>query len=372
MSPRSLVLPLLFCLHLSAFAQPTYTLVFGPDNSSPAAIDNGGRIAGEASGRAFLWDRNTIRALGTLGGPGSTASGLSGTGLVTGAADRPDGSRAAFLYAGGALRDIGQLGSASAGAGVNARGQVAGTWVDAAGENHAFLYSDGLMRDIGNLGADSARATGINAAGDVVGSSFIAGFAAVHAFLYQGGTMRDLGTLGGPASSAAAINDAGQIAGTSFIDADTQHAFLYTDGLLQDIGSLGGAFTQARALNEAGQVVGYSTYADTEPGTGFSSAFLFRDGLMFDLNQLTERPGLWTILDAYGINDAGQIAAHACTDFGDCRAVRLDPLHAVPEPRPAALWCTGVAALGLASVLRRRRARGGRPTRIRSPHTPIR
>jgi probable HAF family extracellular repeat protein len=328
---RWLLLPLLFCLHVCAFAQAAYTVLFGPENSSPAAIDNAGRIAGQLGGRAIIWNGSTVRDLGTLGGPGSTARALSRNGLATGAADRADGSSVTFLYAGGALRDIGQLGVSSEGAGVNARGQVAGTWVDAAGENHAFRYSQGVARDIGNLGANSARATGINAAGDVVGSSFIAGFAAVHAFLYRDGCMRDLGTLGGPASAAAAINDAGQIAGTSFIDDDVQHAFLYSGGVMRDIGSLGGAFTEARALNSSGQVVGYSTYPASEPGSDFSHAFVFRNGAMRDLNLITERLGVWTLLDAVGINDAGQIAASACTEFGDCRAVRLDPLRQCPS-----------------------------------------
>lgn len=351
---RWLLLPLLFCLHACALAQAAYTLVFGPENSAPSAIDNAGRIAGQLAGRAFVWDGNTILDIGTLGGAGSTALALSNNGLVTGAADRVDGSSAAFLYRGGTLLDIGQLGTSSQGMGVNASGQVAGTWVDAAGESHAFLYSGGLARDIGNLGADSARATGINAGGDVVGSSFIADFAAVHAFLYRDGVMGDLGTLGGPSSAAAAINDAGQIAGTSFVDDDVQHAFLYSDGVLQDIGSFGGAFTEARALNGFGQVVGFSTYADDVPGTDFSSAFVFRDGFMLDLNLVTERPGIWTVLDAVGINDAGQIAAYACTEFGDCRAVRLDPLPAIPEPQPAAMLLAGVAGLGLARMLRAR------------------
>ena len=356
---RWLLLPLLFCLHACALAQASYTLVFGPENSSPSAIDNAGRIAGQLAGRAFVWDGSTILDIGTLGGPGSTALGLSENGFVTGGADRQDGSSAAFLYRGGTLTDIGQLGTSSAGTGVNASGQVAGTWVDEAGENHAFLYSGGVARDIGNLGANAARATGINAAGDVVGSSFIADFAAFHAFLYQGGSMRDLGTLGGPSSAAAAINDAGQIAGNSFIDDDIQHAFLYSDGLMQDIGSLGGVFTDARALNALGHVVGLSTYADDVPGFDFSSAFVYQGGVMLDLNLVTERPGLWTVLDAVGINDAGQIAAFACTEFGDCRAVRLDPIPAIPEPQPAALWLAGLAGLGLASGVRRRERRRG-------------
>ncbi|MFC5460130.1 hypothetical protein [Massilia niabensis] len=354
----SLFAPLLFaCVHTAALAQ-AYTIVFGPENSSPAAIDKAGRIAGQLAGRAVVLDGAAVLDIGTLGGESGNALALSDNGLVTGSAARPDGSSHAFLYRGGALRDIGQLGGASSGTGVNARGQVAGIWVDDAGEDHAFLYSGGVARDIGNLGANSARATGINAAGEVVGSSFLADFSAYRAFLYRDGAMRDLGTLGGPSSAAAAINDAGEVAGTSFIDDDIQHAFLYSDGVMQDIGSLGGALTEARALNEAGMVVGYSTYADHVPGVDFSSAFLYRDGTMFDLNLLVERRGEWTVLDATGINDAGQIAAYACTAFGDCRAVRLDPIPAIPEPQPAALWLAGLMGIGMAAAARRR-ARGG-------------
>lgn len=133
-------------------------------------------------------------------------------------------------------------------------------------------------------------------------------------------------------SSPAAIDNAGHIAGQL----------------------AGRAFTEARALNEAGMVVGYSTSADDLPGVDFSSAFLYRDGTMFDVNLLVDRPGAWTVIDAAGINDAGQIAAFACTAFGDCRAVRLDPIAAIPEPQPGALWLAGLMGLGMATAARRR------------------
>jgi len=137
--------------------------------------------------------------------------------------------------------------------------------------------------------------------------------------------MKDLGTLGGPSSSAAAINERGEVAGMSFVNADIQHAFLYRGGAMVDIGSLGGAYTEARALNNAGMVVGYSTRANDVPGESFSHAFLYRDGVMHDLNDLVAKRGIWTVLDAVGINDARQIAAYACTEYGDCRAVLLEP-----------------------------------------------
>ena len=61
------------------------------------------------------------------------------------------------------------------------------------------------------------------------------------------------------------------------------------------------------------------------PGASFSHAFLYRDGVMHDLNDLVAKRGIWTVLDAVGINDARQIAAHACTVYGECRAVLLEP-----------------------------------------------
>lgn len=103
------------------------------------------------------------------------------------------------------------------------------------------------------------------------------------------------------------------------------HAFMYNGGAMVDIGSFGGPYTEARALNNAGMVVGYSTRANDVPGQSFSHAFLYRDGMMVDLNDLVAKRGLWTVRDAVGINDAQQIAAHACTEHGDCRAVLLEP-----------------------------------------------
>ena len=77
--------------------------------------------------------------------------------------------------------------------------------------------------------AKPAFANGINAYGQVVGSSATSS-TGYHAFLYDGGPMVDLNSLLPPASGweltgAQGINDAGQIVGAGIHDGQT-HAFL--------------------------------------------------------------------------------------------------------------------------------------------------
>jgi probable HAF family extracellular repeat protein len=64
-----------------------------------------------------------------------------------------------------------------------------------------------------NSPSPGSSANGINASGQVVGSSQITSTES-HAFLFANGVMQDLGTFGGTSSGAIAINNHGQIAGT--------------------------------------------------------------------------------------------------------------------------------------------------------------
>lgn len=263
---------------LTAHSQTLYKMTFLPPDTTPHAIDASGRIVGVgADGRGFLWARGVITRLGTLGGNGSAAAAIGANAQVAGASEAKNGVSHVFMYQGGVLRDLGMLnGRPSFGTAINARGQVAGYALDRNGNDRAFVVSGGKMNAIGSLGSGVARATKINGAGTVAGMSFLRGFTAQHAFTYANGVMKDLGTLGGPTSTAAAINERGEVAGMSFVNDDVQHAFLY------------------------------------------------RDGVMHDLNDLVAKRGIWTVLDAVGINDAQQIAAYACTLYGECRAVLLE------------------------------------------------
>ncbi len=112
---------------------------------------------------------------------------------------------------------------------------------------HAVLYSNGAMTDLGTLSEDiTSAALGINNSGTVVGYSselkpdvtlftvplLEPASASSHAIVYINGTMYDLNRLlpsgsGWQLSSATGINNAGQIVGTGFIQ-QQQHAFLLT------------------------------------------------------------------------------------------------------------------------------------------------
>ncbi|HEY7314840.1 MAG TPA: DUF3466 family protein [Gemmataceae bacterium] len=73
----------------------------------------------------------------------------------------------------------------------------------------------------------------------------------------------DLGTFGGTVSSASGINDAGQVVGTATTSDNTSHAFLYSNGTMTDLNSLlpsNSGFSYlvaATAINDNGQIVGY-------------------------------------------------------------------------------------------------------------------
>jgi probable HAF family extracellular repeat protein len=165
-------------------------------------------------------------------------------------------------------------------AAINSAKQVAGLAVgrNAQGATdpltqRAIFFADGMTSVLGPApGAETSRATDLNDAGWVIGTSGLIGGHPIQqpgdAFLYEpaNGTMTDLGTLSGYQNSVArAINNAGQIVGDCWQPANTtdavRRAFLY----------------------------------DTRTGT------------MTDLNQLIAPGSGWVLLDAFDINDAGQI-----------------------------------------------------------------
>jgi probable HAF family extracellular repeat protein len=251
----------------------------------------------------------TITDLGTLGGSESKAFGINDSGQVVGESyTAGNATLNAFLYSGGQMQDLG-IGSAK---GINNAGQVVGA------NGTAFIYSDGVFTTLGTLGGSESAASGINALGQVTGSSHTPGDAGVHAFFYSSGVLTDLGVpFGGFQSSANGINNAGQVVGRLDVgcgkECTESHAVLFSGGAATDLGSLGSPpgsspFSQANAINNSGQIVGVSkTPIKVDPsGDGDLHAFLY-NGTMTDLGVLPGR----TNSQAFGINDAGQIVGES-------------------------------------------------------------
>src|SRR5262249_52696313 len=120
---------------------------------------------------------------------------------------------------------------------------------------------------------------GINNAGQVVGSSGMAGAMATHAFLYRDGALTDLNDLippdaGWVLSDASGINDAGQIVGYGSHNGFCNHAFLLTP----DDGSASPARTERAARVD-------SAFAQVEVSNPLTAGGIHEDSLF-----ATDRP----------------------------------------------------------------------------------
>jgi probable HAF family extracellular repeat protein len=192
---------------------------------------------------AALFSGGSINDLGALGGDYSAAFGINDSGIIIGESEVVQQGVTnvhAFVYTngtGGGLVDLGTLGgNYSSAKGVNDSGTVVGEAETVMGGTtllHAFSYRNGVMSDLGTLGGSSSSASAINSAGSIVGYANDSNEVA-NAFLYDGSKMINLLTRL-PANSgwtnlasAEGINDAGQIIGSGYLADGEYQAYLLT------------------------------------------------------------------------------------------------------------------------------------------------
>jgi len=305
------------------------------------AINNNGQIVGgslNSSGvsRAFVYSNGVLSDLGDVPGAdsGYSATAISNNGLIVGSYNN-----GVFIYSNGAMNRLNiASGDIATAAGINASGQVVGTSSSYIGngqfQNSAFLYENGVTNNLGALGAYSA--SGINNNGQITGQAV--GAAGAEAYLYSNGLLNTLGTLGGTYSNGYAINATGQVVGISALPGDSNaRAFLYSNGAMIDLGSILGGASNAQAINDSGDVVGQSFSASAES----SHAFLYSNGAMFDLNSLISPNSGWLLTSATGINDLGQIIGVGKYNGKDGAFLIL------PTPIPGSAWLFGSVLTGL-------------------------
>lgn len=356
----------------------------GGASSAGIGINNAGRITGfsELEGdeilHATLWVRSQAFDLGSLGGPAANSAVLwpvkSNRRVVVGVSETeevdPLGEAwscsfffpthghtcLGFVWQNGVMKPLpafedgdGNRGNNSFAAGVNNRGEIVG-WAENTVHDdtceppqvlqfRAAIWEPkkGRMRELPPYQDDTtSSATAINNRGQVVGISGTCGTAvggpsAAHAVLWENGKVTDLGNLGlFEWNTPMAINQRGDIVGFAAVpgeEPDSIHlrAFLWTeDGGMEELGTIDEEDVESQALgiNARGQVVGLSCTADYAS----CRAFLWQDGVMTDLNTLTEPGYTGHLVYANDINDAGAITGAALDpETGDVPAFLAIP-----------------------------------------------
>jgi probable HAF family extracellular repeat protein len=355
-------------LALPAWAIPVFQVQpVGPagNTSSATAISGTGAVVGnyklpDGSYRAFLWQDGQVTTLAVPAGSVQTwATAIGGAGQAGGYTDSQQSPQ-------GLIWDNFGNPAATAGAyimGLNGNGDAAGMAIANDGSGYAFATRNGVITSLGQpAGGDWSSANAINNNGAVAGTAMTAGGTFTAFTSSADGALSLLGGLGGANAYAKAINDNGTVAGHAQTSGGAFNATVWIGTSALGLGTLGGVNSYAYAINAAGQVAGYSDRAD---GDG-TSAFLYDNGILYDLNGLLAPGSQWQLLAAHGMNNSGQIVGRGLFN-GQEQAFLLTPQTAPdnvlssapsaesPVPEPATLWLVGAPILAYVALRTRHR-----------------
>ena len=341
-------------------------------NTIARDINNSSQVAGQSQNtsgqlRAFFWENGQMTNLGTLGGPTSAGRGINGSGQVVGFSriSSTNNQMRAFLAEKGAggtmsMTNLGTLTgfSSSEAWHINDSGVAVGRSYNNSSQGRAVLWENGQIKNLGislNPSEDPdpySEAWGNNNLGQVVGESGNVDQQA-QAFLYDDtGEVTNLGALLDrsvfPYSEAMGINDSGKVVGWSYRPTTNNppstppgpegRAFLYEKGAdggarVAPLNPLDGdLYSRARDIDESGRVVGWSRGVEGNEAEQFS-AVLWEGEQVIDLNGMIPANSGWDLVDAYAINERGQIVGSAFRDgnVSQLRGFLLTPDTTAPK-----------------------------------------
>ena len=310
-------------LTLAAHAAQEWTVVdlgtLGGSMSYGAAVSENGYVVGcseTSTGgiHAFIYQDGAMRDLEPGSGSASScALAVNNGGVAAGRSATGE----LVVWNGASVTRLGVQGDVG---GINEKNVVVGTY-KSGDANRAFIYANGALSDLGSLGGTYTTAAGINERNQVCGSSN------GRAFLYDGGTMRDLGTLGGGGASAKGINDRGEVVGMASTGNAYPAPFIY-DGAIHAVPS-GPSYSAAVAINNRGQVVG--------SGEGIHGYLIDSNGYArLDTMTAVTLKG-WRHMEPTGINDRGWIVGTGVNANGDTHAFLLVPAEGSQNPNSRTL-----------------------------------
>ena len=351
----------------------TYSDAYGINDAG--VVSGGAATLSQTNGlaqTAFLWYNGKMKNLGTLGGSAcplcsSEAGGPNAEGesalLSETALKDPNGEDfcgfgthlqcLAAIWKNGKMTALRNLpgGHNSQAYGINNRGQVIGFAENGIFDSTCTVPSqviryeaaiwepDGYVKELDPLPGDTVSfAFGINNYGDIVGVSGSCSDVSLppnatpggpHAVLWRrDGSVTNLGSLPGGVMNnvAGSINDRGQVAGTSVLKDGTVHSYLWTrKSGMKDIGSFPGAVVTVTpccgSINNSGEAVGFSV----DGATGNLRAFIWRKGVMTDLNSLIRGNSPLYLLMAQVINARGEIVGLGLTSAGEVHGFLAKP-----------------------------------------------
>jgi len=335
-------------------------------NVAAVSINNSSQIAGAAIFGSDIDRHATIWSNGTaydLGSPGvlTSAGSINDSGVVAGITflnsqyGGSGGAPYATVWENGAPRLItptsvyfsdGPFAGAGyiAPSGMNNAAQVVGMSVSTSDPNRAAIWQNGTVEALASPTSGDNSAAAINNLGQIVGySTNAAGNHQAAFWTSASATSQNLGTTWAAYESFAFdINDNGQIVGEF-----THNGSSYTGAVLWTNGTAtllpgfsdSSTYTYAKAISNTGVVV----------GTCGSSAVMWQDGVITDLNDLVAGTG-WRLTASSDVNDLGQIIGAGYNPQGVLTSFLLTP---TPTPIPAALPLFGSALAALAAVRRR-------------------
>jgi probable HAF family extracellular repeat protein len=325
-------------------------------------------LPGDTNHHAVLWIDGQANDLGTLGGPSSEVEYIAtnDSGMLAGGSDTstidlygenfciltfPDQNQcSAFRWQNGAMSALPGLGgNSSYAANSNRSGHIVG-WAETTldpnclapqvFDTHGAQWSGDSVRELPPLPGDAlSAAIAINdddvAAGGSghCGSPGELGFALLtRPVIWRNGLAIDLGGLGGQFNNTATDNNnLAQVVGMSDLPGDAAtHAVLWQNDSIIDLGTLpGDVFSYAWAISMDGWLI----FGQSCDANGNCRGFLWRNGVMTDVNALIPADSQLIIIDANDTNADGDITGQAFDPItGEMPAIELIPCAKIDNP----------------------------------------